>query len=211
LRPDKGNEADFQVQGNPFAFSPGQLNKLLNPKSLSAYKALGGLRGLEKGLRTNLTAGLSVDEARLDGQVSFHEATAASPDKAFSEVSLNRRTSAAAVGHESKGQFEDRLRVYRDNRLPERKSDGILLLIWRAYNEKILILLTIAAVVSLALGIYETVSGESSVDWVEGVAICVAIIIVVTVGAVNDWQKERQFVKLNKRVRLHSLFVSLRL
>jgi Ca2+-transporting ATPase len=104
----------------------------------------------------------------------------------------------AAAGT-NKGQFEDRLRVYKDNRLPERKPDGILTLIWRAYNDKILILLTIAAVVSLALGIYESVSGESGVDWVEGVAICVAIIIVVTVGAANDWQKERQFVKLNKR------------
>ncbi|RMZ74850.1 hypothetical protein DV737_g5663, partial [Chaetothyriales sp. CBS 132003] len=69
----------------------------------------------------------------------------------------------------------------------------------KAYNDKILILLTVAAVISLTLGIYETVSGGSSVDWVEGVAICVAIIIVVTVGAANDYQKERQFVKLNKR------------
>lgn len=195
LRPDKGNEKDFEVQNNPFAFSPGQLNKLLNPKSLSAFKALGGLRGLEKGLRTSLTAGLSIDETHLDGQVSFEDATT---EKGIPDQSLAPNTSGT-VSHERNGPFEDRLRVYRDNRLPERKPDGILTLIWRAYNDKILILLTIAAVVSLALGIYETVAGESGVDWVEGVAICVAIIIVVTVGAANDWQKERQFVKLNKR------------
>lgn len=202
LRPDKGNEKDFEVTNNPFAFSPGQLNKLLNPKSLSAFKALGGLRGLERGLRTSLTAGLSVDETRIDGQVSFEDAVSAGSDKGdFSNVSLSRQESAASLSrHEVKGQFQDRMRVYRDNRLPERKPDGILVLIWRAYNDKILILLTVAAVVSLALGIYETLSGESGVDWVEGVAICVAIIIVVTVGAANDWQKERQFVKLNKRV-----------
>src|ERR1700761_4324141 len=66
LRPDKGNEKDFEVSNNPFAFSPGQLNKLLNPKSLSAYRALGGLAGLERGLRTSITAGLSLDETRLD-------------------------------------------------------------------------------------------------------------------------------------------------
>lgn len=198
LRPDKGNEKDFQVPGNPFAFTPGELNKLLNPKSLSAYKALGGLRGLEKGLRTSLTAGLSVDETRLDGQVSFAEAVAVGSEKPFQDIPLSRKASTATI-HDVKGQFEDRLRVFRDNRLPERKPDGILILIWRAYNDKILILLTIAAVISLALGIYETVEGESGVDWVEGVAICVAIIIVVTVGAANDWQKERQFVKLNKR------------
>src|ERR1700761_1602376 len=66
LRPDKGNEKDFEVSSSPFAFSPGQLNKLLNPKSLSAYRALGGLAGLERGLRTSITAGLSLDETRLD-------------------------------------------------------------------------------------------------------------------------------------------------
>ena len=33
----------------------------------------------------------------------------------------------------------------------------------------------------------------------EGVAIVVAIIIVVMVGSVNDWQKERQFKKLNEK------------
>jgi P-type Ca2+ transporter type 2C len=198
LRPDRGNEEDFEVSNNPFAFSPGQLNKLLNPKSLSAFIALGGLRGLEKGLRTSTTAGLSVDEVRLDGSISFADATNPEKGKAFEDVPLVRRkTNDLAEKHE--GQFQDRLRVFRDNRLPERKPDSIFLLIWRAYNDKILILLTIAAVVSLSLGLYETFSGGSSVDWVEGVAICVAIIIVVVVGALNDYQKEKQFVKLNKR------------
>ncbi|RMZ80985.1 hypothetical protein DV738_g2506, partial [Chaetothyriales sp. CBS 135597] len=205
LRPDPGNEPDFQVANNPFAFSPGQLNKLLNPKSLSAYKALGGLRGLEKGLRTSLAAGLSLDETHLEGQVTFDQAVAGSPRSEkpteFEPIQPRRSSSSGLKSshHHGNAHFEDRIRVYRDNRLPERKPDSIFVLIWRAYNDKILILLTIAAVISLALGIYETVSGGSSVDWVEGVAICVAIIIVVTVGAANDYQKERQFVKLNKR------------
>ncbi|KAK5049096.1 hypothetical protein LTR84_005519 [Exophiala bonariae] len=65
LRSDKDTEMDFAVKDNPFAFSPGMLNKLLNPKSLAAFKALGGLRGLGKGLRTSLTAGLSMDEPEI--------------------------------------------------------------------------------------------------------------------------------------------------
>ena len=195
LRPDRGAEADFDVENNPFAFTPGQLNKLLNPKSLSAFRALGGLRGLEKGLRTDLDSGLSVDETHLDGQISFDDARFGGNKVKQDQSSKDVQT----IDHEIKDQFVDRLRVYRDNRLPERKADSIWVLIWRAYNDKILILLTIAAVISLALGIYETVSGGGGVDWVEGVAICVAIIIVVAVGAANDWQKERQFIKLNKR------------
>ncbi|KPI43692.1 Calcium-transporting ATPase 2 [Cyphellophora attinorum] len=200
LRPDPGNEQDFNVANNPFAFTPGQLNKLLNPKSLSAFKALGGLRGLEKGLRTSITSGLSTDEVTLQGQVSFDEATRAEHKDVLEQTDSDlRRTESIPNTREVKDQFQDRIRVFRDNRLPERKPDSIFVLIWRAYNDKILILLTVAAVISLALGVYETVAGEGSVDWVEGVAICVAIFIVVAVGSVNDYQKERQFMKLNKR------------
>lgn len=197
LRPDPGNEKDFQVENNPFAFTPGQLNKLLNPKSLSALAALGGPRGLEKGLRTSFTAGLSIDEQKLDGRVTYDEATATDKKSTYSESPVS--SGSALPTHDVKGQFEDRLRVFKDNRLPERKPDGILKLIWRAYNDKILILLSIAAVISLALGLYETFSAGHGVEWIEGVAIIVAITIVVTVGAANDWQKERQFAKLNAR------------
>nr|UMZ45314.1 hypothetical protein [Paramyrothecium sp.] len=74
LRPDPSTEADFQVENNPFAFSPGHLNKLLNPKSLSAFRALGGLRGIAHGLQTDVTSGLSLDETSTLGRVSFDEA-----------------------------------------------------------------------------------------------------------------------------------------
>ena len=36
-----------------------------------------------------------------------------------------------------------------------------------------------------------------SLEWVEGVAIVVAILIIVLVGSLTDWQKERQFQRLN--------------
>ncbi|KIK37850.1 hypothetical protein CY34DRAFT_774182, partial [Suillus luteus UH-Slu-Lm8-n1] len=39
----------------------------------------------------------------------------------------------------------------------------------------------------------------SPLDWVEGVAIMIAVLIVVVVGSINDWQKERQFKVLNEK------------
>lgn len=194
LKPDPRNEADFQVEDNRFAFSPGQLNKMQNPKSLAAFHALGGLQGLERGLRTDLNAGLSIDEGYLEGKVEFQDVTSTGKSPS------NTVTSAPVPVSSGNGSpFEDRIRVFSRNKLPARKSTGFLKLFWAAYNDKIIILLTIAAVVSLSLGIYETVSEGSGVDWVEGVAICVAILIVTVVTAANDWQKERQFAKLNKR------------
>lgn len=201
---DPGTEADFDVPDNRFAFSPGQLNKLLNPKSFAAFHALGGLRGIEKGLRTDRLAGLSIDEKQLDGTVPFDQAVSAGKDYDV-KPNLNRaltRASTSATGlQQSEDSFCDRRRVFKDNRLPEKKAKSIFELAWLAFKDKVIILLTVAAVVSLALGIYQSivkVDGES-IQWVEGVAIIVAIIIVVTVGAANDWQKERQFVKLNKK------------
>ncbi|KAJ5507754.1 hypothetical protein N7527_009897 [Penicillium freii] len=200
LKPDPRNETDFQVEDNRFAFSPGQLNKMQNPKSLAAFHALGGLQGLERGLRTDLNAGLSIDEACLEGKVEFQDVAPSAQHTSTGKSPSNTVTSAPAPVSSGNGSpFEDRIRIFSRNKLPARKSTGFLKLFWAAYNDKIIILLTIAAVVSLSLGIYETVSEGSGVDWVEGVAICVAILIVTIVTGANDWQKERQFAKLSKR------------
>ncbi|KAF5017240.1 hypothetical protein F66182_10852 [Fusarium sp. NRRL 66182] len=207
LRPDPGQEALFNVENNPFAFSPGQLGKLINPKNLAAFAALGGLAGLEKGLRTDSRAGLSVDEGRLSDHVSFEDATATSPSE-YSPKAPPMPTDvepSQPVSHGHKDAFPDRKRVYGPNRLPEPKSKSFLELAWIALQDRVLILLCVAAVVSLALGLYQTFGGThhegegANVEWVEGVAIVVAITIVVVVGAANDWQKERQFRKLNQK------------
>ncbi|KAL8647915.1 MAG: hypothetical protein Q9226_006230 [Calogaya cf. arnoldii] len=159
LRPDKAAEKDFEVDNSPFAFSPGQLNKTLNPKSLAVYRTLGGIYGLERGLKTDL---LAVD-----------------------------------------GHFYERKRIFNDNRLPAKKAISIWRLSWNAYNDRVLIILTIAAVVSLALGMYEAVgqphdpSEGQPVDWVEGLTIEVAVVIVVLVTGLNDYRREKQFLKLN--------------
>jgi Ca2+-transporting ATPase len=204
LKPDPGTEHEFEVENNKFAFSPGQLGKLYNPKSLGAFYALGGLDGIEKGLRTDRKAGLSIDEQSLDGVVTFEEATTAS-SKQSPKSSPEQGAAHSGDAHEAgQNAFADRKRIFSDNRLPVRKPKNIFQLAWIAYNDKVLLLLTAAAVISLALGLYQTFGvkhkpGEPKVEWIEGVAIIVAIAIVVVVGAANDWQKERQFVKLNKK------------
>ncbi|KAJ5247221.1 ATPase P-type K/Mg/Cd/Cu/Zn/Na/Ca/Na/H-transporter [Penicillium chermesinum] len=212
LSPDPGREDEFKVEDNRFAFSPGQLNKLLNPKSFAAFRALGGLRGLEKGLRTDVRSGLSMDETTLDGTVAFEDAVASdSTSKSASAksplptttVTEGPSTPASPTSSDTDEKFADRRRVFGTNKLPERKLKSIWELAWIAYNDKVLILLTIAAIISLAVGIPQSLHpadpDEPGVEWVEGLAILVAIIIVVVVGAANDWQKERQFAKLNKK------------
>ncbi|KAH8144385.1 uncharacterized protein LAJ45_11631 [Morchella importuna] len=191
LKPDPGTEDDFKVDNNPFA-------------------------GLEKGLRTDLEAGLSIDEAHLDGRVTFEEASAYKKNDSLNSDSSRGQGSGGsgaaeitrittAGGTVASTSFIDRKRVFKDNVLPTKYAKSIWMLMWEQYQDKILLLLTGAAVISLGLGLYETFGVEHApgsppaVDWIEGVAIVVAIIIVVLVGSLNDWQKERQFVKLNEK------------
>ncbi|PWY81521.1 plasma membrane calcium-transporting ATPase [Aspergillus sclerotioniger CBS 115572] len=173
-----------------FEFSAEQLSGLIESRSLDTFYALGGLPGLEKGLRTDRNTGLSVDES---GLKDHHSPETASP--------IHR---SSHHHHHDTEQFADRRTVFGDNRLPIPKPPTILQLIWMAYNDHVLFLLTGAAIISLALGLYQTfgtkhISSNPPVEWVEGVAIIVAIIVIVLVGAGNDFQKQWQFQKLNKK------------
>ncbi|KAF5211134.1 hypothetical protein E0198_002426 [Clavispora lusitaniae] len=103
----------------------------------------------------------------------------------------------------------ERVEAFGANRLPIKAAKSFFQLCFEAMKDKVLILLTVAAVISLALGLYETFGQGTvyddehkpmpKVDWVEGVAIIVAVLIVVLVGAANDYQKERQFARLNAK------------
>jgi Ca2+-transporting ATPase len=112
LRPDPGTEADFEVKDNPFAFSPGQLGKMLNPKSLEAFRALGGLKGIERGLHANVATGLSVDETTVANRISFDQAVGDLQKKP--EMSPHHSTGS--------GAFVDRSRVYGKNVLPSKAA-----------------------------------------------------------------------------------------
>ena len=171
------------------------------------------MAGIEKGLRSNRETGLSVDETHLDGTVSFASVREAAHQNGHAEggkrpIPVERSSTRNSNPHhvkEVKGAFADRKNVFSDNRLPEKKGKSIWEIMWITYNDKVLILLSVAAVISLAVGLYQTFDtsghkdGEARIEWLEGVAIIVAIVIVVLVGSLNDYQKERQFVKLNKK------------
>ncbi|KFG80264.1 hypothetical protein MANI_011186 [Metarhizium anisopliae] len=99
-----GMEADFQVQKSPFAFTPGQLNKMFNPKSLPAFLALGGILGVEKGMRSERVSVLTADD----------------PEEATATEDMSAASSVATVGVEE--MFQDRSRVFKDNQLPRKKK-----------------------------------------------------------------------------------------
>jgi P-type Ca2+ transporter type 2C len=197
---DTPEEHKSEVEDNPFPFSSRQLSKLFNPKNLRAFRASGGLQGLVIGLRTDLSSGLSLDETTLEPAGSVFTR------KGYpSYGAIVSSTTSPPTHHVSSECYVDRKRIFGTNRLPQKKTKNLLQIMWMTFNDKVLIILTVVATISLILGLYQDFGqseryGGPKVRWVEGVTIMVAVVIVVTVGSLNDYQKEQQFVKLNRKV-----------
>lgn len=95
------------------------------------------------------------------------------------------------------GHREASRSIYGSNRLPKRPSPSLLSLMLRALQDRTLTMLCIAATISLAIGIYEDIADIHKLAWIEGVAIMLAVIAVVLVNSINDYEKEKQFRKLS--------------
>ena len=68
--------------------------------------------------------------------------------------------------------------------------------IWEALKDLMVRILIVSAIVSIVLG--ATVSEDPSKDWIDGVSIVIAVLVVVLVGSITDYQKEQKFHELNE-------------
>ncbi|KAI3661475.1 hypothetical protein MP638_007205 [Amoeboaphelidium occidentale] len=184
-------EQEPAPQHNPFGFKAADLVDMFDPKNKDALDALGGLNAILKGLKVDPEVGLKKDE-------SFGaEADDFVPDVVQEGGFMAKFKKPEAVVQVN--NFKARSRIFGRNVLPPSPTKNILQLMIAAMEDKILILLSIAAVVSLGIGIYQDQNDPGGLHWVEGFAIIIAIIIVVLVQSINDYQKEQQFRKLNAK------------
>uniref|UniRef100_A0A8C3AJY7 Calcium-transporting ATPase n=1 Tax=Cyclopterus lumpus TaxID=8103 RepID=A0A8C3AJY7_CYCLU len=122
--------------------------------------------------------------------------------------------------------LEKRHAAFGKNFIPPKKAKTFLQLVWEALQDVTLIILEIAAIISLGLSFYhppggdseacgEAASGvedegEAQAGWIEGAAILFSVIIVVLVTAFNDWSKEKQFRGLQSRIEQEQKFTVIR-
>ncbi|XP_069142494.1 plasma membrane calcium-transporting ATPase 2-like isoform X2 [Argopecten irradians] len=106
----------------------------------------------------------------------------------------------------SPADLADRRKVFGSNVIPPKPAKTFLQLVWEAIQDVTLIILLVAALISLGLSFYKPPKeeggddSESEAGWIEGVAILVAVIVVVLVTAFNDWRKEKQFRGLQSKI-----------
>ncbi|XP_062856778.1 plasma membrane calcium-transporting ATPase 4 [Trichomycterus rosablanca] len=112
------------------------------------------------------------------------------------------------------------------NFVPPKKPKTFLQLVWEALQDVTLIILEVAAVISLGLSFYKPpgaereycgraaggVEDESEAEagWIEGAAILLSVVCVVLVTAFNDWSKEKQFRGLQSRIEQEQKFTVVR-
>eukprot|EP01033_Poteriospumella_lacustris_P012846 gene12846-9185_t len=82
---------------------------------------------------------------------------------------------------------------YSKNEFPEPPSASWLELFLKSFEDSKFSVLVVAAIVLLAVGVYE----DPHKGWIEGVAILSAVPIVVVVTATNDYNKKLKFRNLN--------------
>ncbi|XP_062402288.1 plasma membrane calcium-transporting ATPase 4 isoform X2 [Sardina pilchardus] len=122
--------------------------------------------------------------------------------------------------------LEKRHAAFGKNFIPPKKPKTFLQLVWEALQDLTLIILEIAAIISLGLSFYQPPGGnaeacgqasggvhdegESQAGWIEGAAILISVVIVVLVTAFNDWSKEKQFRGLQNRIEQEQKFTVIR-
>jgi cation transport ATPase len=84
---------------------------------------------------------------------------------------------------------------FGENKLPEPAHESWWAIFFDCFKDIILIILLVAAVVALIVGVIEH---GAATGWIDGVAILIAVFIVATVTATNDYNKQLQFRKLSK-------------
>ncbi|XP_061665432.1 plasma membrane calcium-transporting ATPase 3b isoform X5 [Syngnathoides biaculeatus] len=122
--------------------------------------------------------------------------------------------------------LERRCQAFGQNFIPPKKPKTFLELVWEALQDVTLIILEIAAIISLALSFYQPPGedsescgnvaagaedeGEGEANWIEGAAILLSVACVVLVTAFNDWSKEKQFRGLQSRIEQEQKFTVVR-
>ena len=92
--------------------------------------------------------------------------------------------------------FDGREEAFGSNKVFVEPVPHFCSYVWEALKDLMVRILIVAAIVSIVLGC--TFSEDPSKDWIDGVSIVVAVLVVVLVGSITDYQKELKFHELNE-------------
>eukprot|EP00158_Paraphelidium_tribonemae_P007500 Partr_v1_DN28270_c3_g1_i4_m75374 putative ATPase, Ca transporting, plasma membrane len=194
-----------QHKSSVFKVDPKSLQKLVDPKNKAYLDEIGGVDGLCKSLQVDPSVGLSAAEKFPMSAEEEQEITAL--NRAVQPGFFARFFSEEEPPPYDTTKFLHRAAHFGHNALPPVRQRTIFQYMFLAIQDKILILLTCTAMASIIVGLVEdfVIKEGSGVEWVEGLAIIVAVMIVVFVQSANDYKKEIQFRKLNSKKEMRKV------
>ncbi|KAK8664130.1 hypothetical protein V6N13_083930 [Hibiscus sabdariffa] len=108
------------------------------------------------------------------------------------------RTNLEKGTNEDEADLLNRRNAFGSNTYPRKKGRGFWMFLWEAWQDLTLIILIIAAAVSLGLGIKTEGLKEG---WYDGGSIFFAVFLVILVTATSDYRQSLQFQNLNEEKR----------
>ena len=117
--------------------------------------------------------------------------------KYFEKKSVNQLVEELKTNIETGlDNIEGREEVFGSNKVFVEPVPPFCSYVWEALKDLMVRILIVAAIVSIVLGC--TFSDDPSKDWIDGVSIVIAVLVVVLVGSITDYQKEQKFHELNE-------------
>jgi Ca2+ transporting ATPase len=93
--------------------------------------------------------------------------------------------------------LKERTEDFGENRFEEEPIKHCCVHVWEALGDLFLQILIGAALVQIVLG--ATVSDDPKKDWIDGVSIVLAIVVVISVGSITNYQKDKKFKELSDK------------
>lgn len=90
---------------------------------------------------------------------------------------------------------ENRLHDFGSNEVYQEPVPGFCSFVWEALEDMMIRILIVAAIVQIILG--ATLSDNPETDWIDGMSIVVAVLVVTLVGSITNYNKAKKFHELN--------------
>lgn len=101
------------------------------------------------------------------------------------------------LNQENTKEMEERVEIFGINKKIQPELPHFCEFVLDALKDTMLQILIVAAAIQIIIGVIPAIAEDPAKDWIEGVSLIIAITMVVTVGSIVNYTKEKQFKELN--------------
>ena len=94
--------------------------------------------------------------------------------------------------------LENRLEHFGSNKIFVKPLPNFMDFVYEALSDKMIIILIISSLIEISISLFNKFfKGENNIDYLDGISIIIAIVVVVMVGSITNYKKEMKFHSLN--------------